>query len=175
MRTVLSAVALIVLASAGLPSSGAQAASPHFESRHALISGCKEHAHGKDGEDWLSYRCAGFGHWPLWRLYNEGVRMRIGFGSRENYSGVYAAVRNNKWPVEYRGVAAKRFDPFAAILRVEDADGGKHGRLVIYRLRPDGTSCLIGETHGADENAKARAIADASFAKFTCTEEPFMP
>jgi hypothetical protein len=150
-------------------------AAPHFESRYAPIAGCHEYAEGKDGEDWVTFRCAGMGRWPLWRAYNEGVRMRIGFGKVQNYSGIYEPVRPASWKVEYRGAVAKHFEPFAAIFRASDPDDRTHSYVVVYRLRPDGASCVIGEVKGADASTKARALADASFVKFTCTEDPYMP
>jgi hypothetical protein len=42
--------------------------------------------------------------------------------------------------------------------------------LIVFRLRPDGTSCVINSVLGSNE--EAREIADSTLSKFKCIEEP---
>ena len=80
------------------------------------------------------------------------------------------AVPDRKRMVEWRGTIMRgRFTPFAVIVRLRWPEETK-SFLAIYRLRDDGTSCIVGETEGSNE--AARAIADRSLTTFKCSEEP---
>jgi hypothetical protein len=50
---------------------------------------------------------------------------------------------------------------------------GDEVELMVYRLRADGTSCIVGSTHGTNE--AARRIADAALGSFECAVEPDLP
>ena len=95
--------------------------------------------------------------------------MEIGLGSRPNFSGMCETNRDEKWPIEWRGHVIKgRFVPSAAIVRVRGRfDESGASDLFIYRLRSDGSSCLIDGS--ASTNAEARAIADAPAAAGDCS------
>ena len=76
--------------------------------------------------------------------------------------------------IEWRGPRGGR--PQAAILRyatgrnVGKLDGS---RLVVYRLGPDGVSCVIGSVDGRsrDANAAARRLTDEKAAGFRCGQD----
>jgi hypothetical protein len=66
-------------------------------------------------------------------------------------------------------MAGKRFEPFAVIMRGRMAgmlpeDGSS---LSVFRLRPDGMSCVVGD--GIKSNEEARKLADAAA---PCMGEP---
>lgn len=114
-----------------------------------------------------AYRCPGWEQIDAWLAAAGPRQARLGFGERRNVSGVFELERGRRWCVEWRGAeVAGRFEPFAAIVRV---CGARKSRLVVYHLRPDGTSCIVGETQA---NPAARALADSTRDTFTC-EAPF--
>jgi len=95
--------------------------------------------------------------------------MELGFGSRPNFSGMFETNRDENWPIEWRGRVIKgRFVPSAAIVRVRARfDDSGVSSLFVYRLRGNGTSCLV--DRNASTNAQARAIADASALAGDCS------
>ena len=139
------------------------AAQPATTSRYTHLSSCRLWAAGNVAEDaredWVIRRCAGIRNQAVWIRFREGTRMEVGFGSRPNFAGIFETNRDEKWPVEWRGRVIKgRFVPSAAIVRLRGRfDDSGVSDLVVYRLRPDGTSCLV---RSASTNAEARAIAD---------------
>jgi hypothetical protein len=140
-------------------------------SRYTRLSDCRQLAHGAEGEDWVSHRCRGLGSVPVWLTYTDSTRAGFGFGAKHNVSGMFNAQRDEAWPLEWRGLNTGRsFQPFAVILRVRAPSDASGSFLVIYRLRPDGTSCIVGSTHASNE--VARQIADASRERFSCEGEP---
>jgi hypothetical protein len=137
-----------------LASVSTQAAGPPVESRLTYLTHCHETGHGTEENDWVTHRCTGVGGAHAWILYHEGTRMALGFGAKANYAGMYAAVRDDKWPVEWRLRGGK---PFAAIVRVKEMEDSPTSLLMVYHLTADGMSCIAGE---ARDNAQARAMAD---------------
>jgi hypothetical protein len=129
--------------------------------------------HGSDAE--FSYqRCGGYGAHKVWLMYTEGgFYTRIGFGARPNVLGPYPTLGMGPAPLEWRGVwVGGAFRPFAVILRVRDPafEDKRVSILMVFRLRPDGTSCVVGDS--SKTNADARRVADASRGAFTCKVEP---
>lgn len=122
----------------------------------------------------MRQRCKGYGAISIWLRYADSARVYVGFGTKPNETGdMFSLDRNGAWPVEWRGYRVNgSFQPFAAILRmrVPAAAGGTTPTLVVFRLRPDGTSCTVGATQGS--NQLARRIADTSRAQFVCESEP---
>ena len=65
------------------------APSQPFTSVYSRDSHCDRIAQGRDGEDWVAYRCSGLPGWPLWLLFQDSARMQIGFGPRRNHAGTF--------------------------------------------------------------------------------------
>jgi hypothetical protein len=145
-----------------------------FSSRYAAPSQCKDVKRSPPDEDWIYMRCKGFDGIAVWYTCLDSARCMLGFGSRPNVSGMFGAERFGNWPVEWRGtVRHGRFIPFAAIIRASSQlSWEKATTLLIYRLRSNGTSCIIGETAN---NVAARRIADRSARKYKCDDEPVAP
>ena len=148
-------------------------------SRYTKVSQCREMASGDvgAGEDWIYMRCAGWGDIPLWYVCMDSARCEYGFGRKANLSsGTYGVDGDPSWPIEWRGRSnGKRFEPFAVIMRgrgygLEVEDGSS---LTVFRLRPDGMSCVVGDN--IKSNEEARKIADAAEGRFTCIGEPQTP
>ena len=153
------------------------AASAEPTSRYTSNGPCREvngssKADLEQGADFVLYKCTGVAGWPVWTIFWEGTSARLGFGRKPNVSGMFAPGIAGKTPLEWRGVMkGGKFEPFAVILRARSPDPDDHRTtLVVYRLRPDGTSCIISDDAGS--NAKAREIADASLTSFKCEAEP---
>lgn len=176
-RPVAAVVLSLVVAGpgfAGAQSPAGSKAAPSISSRYTPLSGCRDVAHGADGEDWVENRCKGYGGIPVWVTYVDSARSYLGFGPKQNVSGMFHLERDHAWPLEWRGRNARgAFVPFAVILRVFQADGSGQKPLVVFRLRPDGTSCIVGSTEGSTE--AARRIADATLDRFECEQEPHLP
>ena len=158
----------IVAAAAAAMGVAAQASArgPGITSQFTSMSHCRLLDHGRNDEDWVSYKCPGIGGAHAWQLFHEGTRMELGFGRKEHYAGMYPAVMDKRWRLEWRLSGGK---PFAVIVRVKHMEDAPGSSLIVYRLRDDGKSCVIGE---ADDNARARAIADAAAANYKCELEP---
>ena len=132
----------------------------------------------RQGRDWISHRCDGIAGLPIWLTNSDSTRSALGFGARANMSGMFNAERDQDWPLELRGVEGENgFQPHAVIVRMmrprADVATDGIGLLFVYRLREDGTSCLIASDLRSHE--KAREIADAATEEFVCTEEPQIP
>lgn len=154
----------------------ADAKSPPIESRYTKLKDCKEVAQAPLGEDWVFVRCPGFGKNAVWWVNSDSARAQIGFGPKPNTSGIFEPGRDQRWPIEWRGTRRNgRFEPFAVILRLRRPDVQK-SFLAVYRLRTDGTSCIVGSTEwSVTSNEAARAIADKAVGAFQCEDEPHLP
>lgn len=170
MRSVLIVTLAIVLATATAAAAKPVAAA----SRLTVLDErrCVEAGPNQEDEvgDVLFKRCPIAGLPTVWLLYLDGVRLRLGFGSTPTASGMFDADRDPTWPIEWRGRGAGRaFRPYAAILRLR-APGERPSNLVVFRLRADGTSCIIGNVApGPNQNLAARALADGNA---PCEAEP---
>jgi hypothetical protein len=144
-------------------------------SRYTRLGDCDEVDHGDidKGEDWIFHRCEGYDGIPVWLLYVDSSRAQVGFGSTANVTGPFGIDRDDEWPIEWRGnLDDGRFQPITAIIRMP-RPFGEGIELIVYRLRTDGTSCIVGSTSGSNETA--RRIADAAIGSFECLEEPYLP
>jgi hypothetical protein len=149
---------------------------PQITSQYVRADHCREAARGADGQDWFYERCDGARGVPVWRGLVDSTRLRLGFGRRPNFSGMYDPQSLSNAPIEWRGVRrGGRTTPFAAIVRVSDPGEGTRSHLVVFRLRADGTSCVIGRAEGLEGNVRARAIADGAVGGYTCEAEPDVP
>ena len=176
MRRSLSLAACLCL-SAGSWLAAGPASSGEPTSRYTRVGPCREVAESRpdvDPEDWVLNKCSGRPGWPVWFFfYDDAIKQRIGFGRRQNVSGLFFEPGfSDKTPLEWRGLIQRgKFEPFAVILRVSSGDPNAHRTaLVVYRLQPDGTSCIIADD--ISTNAKAREIADVSLTGYRCKAEP---
>lgn len=109
---------------------------------------------GGDARSWLNIRYRG----KKSDLYGETMsRARGAFPNKANDV------------VEWRGTLEDGiFKPFAIIYRIAASDpepgGPEHSTLLVIALK-QGESEIVGAAHGTDEDAKAKAIADAWFEK----------
>lgn len=166
----MSPFGLIALATAalGMTAAVAQAGPPSDpESRYTQLheARCVElrQAPGEEVGDELGKRCAGLGGIPVWIYYFDSTRLRIGFGRVGNVSGTFATDRRRGWPLEWRGhTVAGRFTPQAVIMRLRPpGDETPRTELVVWRLTPDGASCIVAHVPASpNQNARARAAAD---------------
>jgi hypothetical protein len=162
---------MVVLLAAMLSSPKHGEAEPKFASRYAELSQRTDVKHPPEGEDWAYIRCHGLGSTPAWYVCTDSARCKLGFGTKPNASGIFAADSFLSWPVEWRGTLQQgRFKPFAAILRGRLANPYEtKSFLTIYRLRSDGSSCIVGE---ASTNTTARRVADNAANEYKCEDEP---
>ena len=158
---------------AALPASARPDAQPTFSSRYTKLTQCKDVDLAPSGEDWVYIRCKGLGSIPIWYVCTDSARCRYGFGVKPNVSRrFFGTGRGGSWPIEWRGVQRNgHFNPTAIVVRLPsaDADPTPRGSLIVYRLRGDGTSCIVGD---ASSNSDARKIADNSARGFRCVSEP---
>ena len=170
MRSVLIVTMAVVLAAATAAVAKPLAAT----SRLTVLneSRCIEAGPNQEDEvgDELFKRCPIAGLPTVWLLYLDGVRLRLGFGATPTASGMFDADRDPAWPIEWRGRGAGRaFKPYAVILRLR-TPGERPSHLVVFRIRADGTSCIIGSVApGANHNLAARTLADGNA---PCEAEP---
>ena len=144
-------------------------------SRYTRLGDCSEIFSGMPDHDTGVLRCEGLGELPVWWSFAEGARDYLGFGAKPNTSGIYGPERNEAWAIEWRGVERHgHFEPFAVIVRMTfprtDSATDDRSFLFVYRLRPDGTSCVVGSSLASNE--EARALADGSRERFECLNEP---
>ena len=163
----------VLVALSASPASARVDAKPGHVSQYAKLTRCRVVAQGEvgRGEDWGLLRCAGLGGIPAWYLCQDSARCKLGFGARPNLSVVFEATSFLSWPIEWRGrLRQGRVEQFAVIVRGRWAGAeGNATKLFVYRLRPDGTSCLVGE---ATTNLAARRIADRAANDYRCEREP---
>lgn len=168
MRPRVLAAVLVVCLWSWSPAGAAPHGAGSADSRYTRLDDCRVVAHGRAGEDWVSHRCKGYGGVPVWITYTDSARAGFGFGPKQNVSGMYGADRDPAWPLEWRGrPAGTSFRPFAMILRVR-VPAETTNLLVVYGLKPDGTSCVVGSTYVS--NDVARRIADASGHQLICED-----
>jgi hypothetical protein len=168
-----------ILAAAVIFAAPAEAKPSGPTSRYTKFDGCHMIDHAQLGEDWVLHKCKGLGGIPVWLLFTDSAYGHVGFGAKANVSGIYGAHRDDRrWPIEWRGrVRNGKFQPLAVIIRMDRPAGAYEGpapnELIVFRLRPDGTSCVIAETKGSNEDA--RKIADSAIDRFACLDEPQIP
>ena len=162
-----------LLAIADSPAPTPVDATPSLVSQYNRLTGCKILAQGdvNRGEDWGFLRCNGLGRIPVWYKCQDSARCKLGFGAKPNASGVFEAKSFLSWPIEWRGTRERgRLKPLVIILRGRWAGmEGTATTLVVYRVRLDGTSCIVGE---ASTNRAARRIADNAAKNYQCEQEP---
>ena len=128
-----------------------------------------------NGDPVLIHRCAGkAGISVIWTAGDDSSAVEFGAKALQetisDKAAFFEAGKTNEW----RG--PKSGKPQAAILRyatgrsVGKLDGS---RLVIYRLAPDGSSCIVGsvDARKRDANAVARRLADEKAAGFRCGQD----
>ena len=164
----------MLLAAAAVAAPAPAEAAPRPASRNSGWSQCRDVERPAAGEDWVYARCAGVSGIPLWYVCSDSARCRYGFGAKANVSGLFGTGPRKASPIEWRGIVQRgRFRPFAAIIRTTSPlPETKASRLTVYRLRPDGRSCIVGE---AATNAAARRIADRARTGYRCRVEPETP
>ena len=136
---------------------------------HTNTKACALVAEGEEGQDWLVLRCSGLFRIPIWLDLSDSTELQVGFGAKRNTTGPYSSDGPQIMTVEWRGRRdARAFKPFAAIVRLTRM-ARRSTTLAVFRLRSDGTSCLVGEAGG---NAEADRIADASATSYRCVQEP---
>jgi hypothetical protein len=164
---------LPLLIALALGSSAAAQSAPksHFSSRYTELASCADVEVAPEEEDWIYRQCAGLENIPVWVVCTDSARCRYGFGVRRNISDWFFGIRSGSAPIEWRGMVRHgEFTPFAAIIRVSSADSDDESTsLAVYRLRGNGTSCIVGSAH---TNAAARRIADNSVTNERCEIEP---
>ncbi|GAA4028131.1 hypothetical protein GCM10022281_03660 [Sphingomonas rosea] len=140
-------------------------------SRYTRLVQCREYKQSPKDQDWASQRCAGLGRNAVWVTCIDSATCHYGFGPRPHVSGPFGTGRTVA-PVEWLGHSLRgKFVPLAVIIRLPGADRDGRGRLglVVFRLRRDGTSCVVGEASG---NVDARRVAARSMIRFLCLAEP---
>jgi hypothetical protein len=140
-------------------------------------SNCKQVDAGNpeigDEGDWILYMCEAAGFPPLWQMYQEGVRINIGLGTKANTTITTSAVRGD-WPIVWGGEKkVGKFVPDVAIVRFNfGAEAPYASSLSILKLLPDGTSCQVGSVEGGPhDNEKAKVLAIASRTKWFCQSQ----
>jgi hypothetical protein len=123
------------------------------------------------GEDYIVRQCRSFPGVSTFILYNEGVRLSVGFGRKPHTSLKYADANRGDWPVDWGGEKKNgKFVPQVAVARFTfPADEPRVPYLLVFRLLDNGMSCIVG---GAKKNDEARKIAIAAMKKWTCQSEP---
>ena len=170
---------LCILAAAVVGAVPADAKPSEPTSRYTKAGQCREMASGDvdRGEDWVYVRCAGMGGISVWYVCQDSARCRYGFGRKANLSsGMFGVDGDANWPIEWRGrMVGKRFEPFAVIMRGRwyGSEKEEGSSLTVFRLRPDGMSCVVEDD--VKSNEVARKLADAAESRFTCAEEPKIP
>jgi hypothetical protein len=112
--------------------------------------------------------------------YHEGTRASIGFGTAPNEATqVFTAVLH-PGGFDWGGTEVKgAFKPLYVIKRfyLWDEEGAKKSGtwLAIFKLTPDGGSCLVETKNEISNNAEARAAADADAAMPRCSDPLVSP
>lgn len=175
MRCALAALAAGFLAGFAANPVTAQDAEAEFSSRYTLLEDCTEVA-SSISPDYMIHRCEGYGGIPIWWRFADSVRLYIGFGETPHDSGPFGTDRDSDWPIEWRGNEnIAPFSSFAVIIRMRVPRGvyeiEPSPALAVFKLREDGTSCLI--ARDVADNERAREIADSAPSR-TCASEPFV-
>jgi hypothetical protein len=150
----------------------AAAAKPIWVTQEFQGGQCKDLESGDvdTGQDYIVRQCRSFPGVSTFVVYNEGVRLSVGFGLKPHTSLQYADARRGDWPVDWGGEKKNgKFVPKVAIARFRSfSEEGGDQYLAVFRLLDNGMSCIVGNTKN---NTKARAIAIAAMAKWTCQSE----
>lgn len=163
------AIALLLACTTSVAAETAWEIKPFAAECHEAESGNTD-----DGQDYLFKRCAGIGKTSTWILYQEGTRMSVGFGSNPHVAAEGLETgRDANWPVQWGGMIRKAvFVPAVAIARFIRL-GESKDTLLVFRLLPNGSSCLVGDVPaGPSQSAKAKAIAEKAMTKWKCLSEP---
>lgn len=128
---------------------------------------------GDEADGVVKRRCAGrAGIDVIWTAGDDSSAVDFGERPAEQFLEI-ASFFEAGTTIEWRGPANGR--PVAAILRY--ATGDRIGRLnrsvlVVYRLQPDGVSCVMGTVDGRakDANVRARTLVDTQANGFRCGE-----
>jgi hypothetical protein len=157
---------LSVLLAAGFHAGAAQAEQMVYRSDKALA--CAEYKSSEPDAnegDFIEHKCTSKFGPPMWQLVQEGTRFSFGFGTVENTPQM--AVGDAGGAVEWWGVVISgTFVPRTVIKRFTFSDFGEPEKrtreLVVFRLKADGTSCVIGQAKsGKGDNGRARKIAQS--------------
>ena len=128
-----------------------------------------------DGDPVSVHRCPGkAGITVIWTAGDDSSAVEFGAKAVQETISDKAAFFEAGRTIEWRGPKGRK--PQAAILHyatgqsVGELDGS---RLVIYRLAPDGPSCVIGsvDARKPGANASARRLADEKAAGFRCGQD----
>lgn len=166
-------VATCFLFSAAAWLSAGPATSAETTSRYTRVGPCREVGHSVE-PDWILKKCGGYRGQSVWIAYTDSTKARVGFGPKQNVSGIFGIEGVETTLLEWRGsLKGESFEPFAVIARIGRPFGERKSFLVVYRLRPDGTSCILRAAESS--NAKALEIADASLTNYACEEQPDVP
>lgn len=138
-------------------------------SRYTSLKDCVETESGAGrGEDWAISRCPGQGEWTLLRDYGDAREyLRLGRGTEEPVQVAmgYSGFNTLGETIEWRGTGAgDAFAPSTLILRNFVSEDPEHSerQTALLMVIDLGRRCVIGEVRpGADQNERARAIADA--------------
>jgi hypothetical protein len=158
---------LAVLFAAGWLTGAAQAEQMVYRSDKTLA--CAEYKSSEPDTnegDFIEHKCTSKFGPPMWELVQEATRFSFGFGTVENTP--QPAVGDADGAVEWWGVVkGGTFVPRTVIKRFTFSDFGEPEKrtkaLVVFRLKADGTSCVIGQAKpGKGDNARARKIAQSN-------------
>lgn len=128
-----------------------------------------------NGDPVSVHRCPGkAGITVIWTAGDDSSAVEFGAKAAQETISDKAAFFEAGKTIEWRGPQGGK--PQAAILRyatgqsVGKLDGS---RLVLYRLAPDGSSCIIGslDARKPGANAAARRLADEKAAGFRCGQD----
>jgi hypothetical protein len=138
-------------------------------SRYTTMTECSRVKHPPSDEDWVAFHCPGLANMATWYVCVDGEHCSYGFGTKPNATSSMLGIdRPRSWPVEWRGtVRNKHFEPTTVILRATEWIEHASSKLYVYRLLPDGTSCMVGE---ARSNAAARRLADQAATHYRCED-----
>ena len=145
------------------------------------VSSYTSHAYAKcrkdkgDGDPVFVHRCAGkAGITVIWTAGDDSSAVEFGAKAVQETISDKAAFFEAGKTIEWRG--PKGGKPQAAIVRyATGASVGKldGARLVVYRLAPDGSSCIAGsvDARKPEANAAARRLADEKAPGFRCGQD----
>lgn len=128
-----------------------------------------------DGDPVSIHRCSGkAGIAVVWTADDDSSAVEFGTKALQETISDKAAFFEAGKTIEWRG--PKGGKPQAAILRyATGASVGKldGSRLVIYRLAPDGSSCILGsiDARKPGANAAARRLVEDKAASFRCGQD----
>ncbi|WID99139.1 hypothetical protein QO058_13370 [Bosea vestrisii] len=128
-----------------------------------------------NGDPISIHRCPGkAGIIVIWTAGDDSSSVDFGASPTQETISDKASFFEVGKTIEWRGPKGKR--PLAAIVRyATGASVGKlnGSRLVVYRLAPDGASCIVGsvDARKPDANNSARRLADEKSASFRCGQD----